>query len=142
MKTVKDVLDAKGREFWCVDGDASALQAATMMADKGVGALLVMQGEELLGLVSERDFARKLITSGKAPQEVKVADIMSTRVVCVRPEQGMDESMALMTEKRVRHLPAVDGGKIVGIVSIGDAVKSIIEEQQFTIEQLENYING
>jgi signal-transduction protein with cAMP-binding, CBS, and nucleotidyltransferase domain len=142
MKTVKEVLDAKGRDHWSITPEASASEAASLMVDKEIGALLVMQQNNLLGLVSERDFARKLIASGRPSQEVPVAEVMATHVVCVRPEQGMDECMALMTEKRVRHLPVLEDGRISGIVSIGDAVKSIIEDQQFIIEQLETYISS
>lgn len=142
MKTVKQVLDAKGREYWSIAPGASALEAASAMASKGVGSLMVMQEGKLLGLVTERDFARKLITSGRMPQDVTAQELMGTHVVCVRLDQSVDECMALMTEKRVRHLPVLHDDAIVGILSIGDAVKSIIEDQQFIIEQLENYISG
>jgi signal-transduction protein with cAMP-binding, CBS, and nucleotidyltransferase domain len=142
MKTVKEVLDAKGHEFWSIQPGASVLDAARVMADKGIGALLVMRDGELSGLVSERDFTRKLVVLGRSPQEARVEEVMSTHVVCVRLEQHMEECMALMTEKRVRHLPVVDGEHVVGIVSIGDAVKSVIEHQKFIIEQLENYISS
>jgi IMP dehydrogenase len=112
------------------------------MIDGGVGALLVMQGEALVGILSERDCARKLIKTGKSPKEVRVREFMTPRVVFVRPEQSIDECMALMTEKRVRHLPVMKDGRLLGVLSQGDLVKAVISNQQFTIQQLENYITG
>jgi len=142
MKSVKEVLDTKGRVFWSIAPDRSVQEAAQMMAEKGIGALLVMREGSLLGLISERDFARKLMNLSEAPAKVRVDRIMTTPVVCVRSGQTMDECMALMTEKRVRHLPVVEGDQVIGIVSIGDAVKSVIDDQQFIIEQLEHYISS
>ncbi len=142
MKTVKEVLEAKGFDFTTIAPDASALDAAKLLADKGIGSLLVMRDEQLLGLVSERDIAYKLVSAGKSPADTRIEEIMSSHVLCVTPQQSVDECMALMTEKRVRHLPVVEDGKITGIISIGDAVKNVIADQQFIIEQLENYISG
>jgi CBS domain-containing protein len=112
------------------------------MADKQIGALMVMRDEKLVGIVSERDYARKVILKGRSSQETQVQDIMTSKVYCARPEQSVEECMALMTDKRVRHLPVLDGDRVDGIISIGDLVRSIIAEQQFVIEQLESYIHG
>lgn len=142
MKTVKDVLEAKGFEFAAVPPDTKVLEATRQMAEQGIGSLLVMQGDRLLGLVSERDVVYKLVCEGRSTTETTVDAIMSSHVLCVTPQQTVEECMALMTEKRVRHLPVVEDGRIAGIISIGDAVKAIIAEQQFIIEQLENYISG
>lgn len=142
MKTVKELLESKGSDFSVIAPAASALQAAQSMAEKGIGSLLVMQDGRLLGLISERDIAYKLVSTGSPPADTPVKEIMSTHILCVTLSQTVDECMALMTDKRVRHLPVTDDGRIVGIISIGDAVKSVIADQQFTIEQLENYING
>ncbi len=142
MKTVQQLLEAKGREIWTVQPYSSVFDALALMADKEIGALVVTDGNKPVGVLSERDYARKVILKGRASQDTLVADIMSTDVVTASPTTTIDECMALMTECRIRHLPVVDGGALVGIVSIGDLVKAIIAEQQFTIEQLEQYING
>jgi len=113
-----------------------------MMADKGVGALAVTSGANLAGIVSERDYARKVILQGKSSKDIRVEEIMTTNVVCVSEERKVDECLALMTEKRIRHLPVLAGDALVGMISVGDLVKSIIREQSFTIEQLESYIRG
>jgi CBS domain-containing protein len=110
------------------------------MAEKNIGALLVIRDEELAGIFSERDYARKIILLGRHSKDVPVAEIMTSKVVCIRPEQTADECMALMTEKRIRHLPVLDAGSLAGMISIGDVVRAVISEQEFTIEQLENYI--
>jgi CBS domain-containing protein len=112
------------------------------MAEKGIGALLVMEGEKIVGIITERDYARKTILLGRASKETLVRVIMTSEVMYVRPDQTSEECMALMTENRVRHLPVIDNGKLIGLLSIGDLVKDIISEQRFTIEQLEHYIMG
>jgi CBS domain-containing protein len=112
------------------------------MAEKNVGAVMVMDGDSLVGILSERDYAREAVRKGRAPTEIHVHEIMTTRVVYVRPEQTSEDCMALMTDKRVRHLPVMEGEKTVGVISIGDVVKAIIGEQEFLIEQLEHYITG
>jgi len=141
MKTVKDILASKGSEFAAVTPDTSVLTAAQKLSDKGIGSLLVLQNDKLVGLVSERDVAYKLVCAGKSAAETPVEAIMSTHVLCVTPLQTVEECMALMTDKRVRHLPVLQDDRIAGIVSIGDAVKAVIAEQQFIIEQLESYIS-
>ncbi len=139
---VKQILDNKGRDVWFVNPDDSVFDVITMMAEKGVGALLVMENESLLGIVSERDYARKVIIKGKSSRGTPVREIMSADVISAKPDQTVEDCMALMTEKRIRHLPVVEGEKVDGILSIGDLVKTIIAEQQFQIEQLENYISA
>ncbi len=142
MKTVKDVLESKGFDFSAIAPDASVLEATRRMADQGIGSLLVMKSDKLVGLLSERDIVYTLVHQGKPAEKTPVAEIMSTQVLCVTSQQTVEECMALMTEKRVRHLPVVEEGGIIGVISIGDAVKAIIADQQFVIEQLENYISG
>ena len=142
MKKVRDILDVKGRDVWCIGPEASVFEALKLMAEKEVGALVVLDGGNLAGIISERDYARKIVLLGRASPTTQVKEIMTTDVVCVDPEQSVDECMALVTEKRTRHLPALKDGKLVGLISIGDLVKSIITEQQFIIEQLERYIKG
>jgi CBS domain-containing protein len=140
MKTVKQILDAKGREVWTIQPEASVFEAIQLMAEKKVGALVVVDGDKPVGIISERDYARKVILKGKSSHETPIRDIMTTDVVCTRLDQTVEECMALVTEKRIRHLPVLDGEQLVGIISIGDLVKTIIAEQQFMIEQLEHYI--
>jgi CBS domain-containing protein len=142
MKTVAQILDSKGHDIWAVQPDDTVLDSLRMMADKRVGALLVMDDEKLVGIVTERDYARKVILEGKSSNRTAVRDIMSSRVLCVSPERTVDECMALMTDKRARHLPVLDHKKVVGVVSIGDLVKAVISEQQVLIDQLQNYISG
>ncbi|MGD9341424.1 MAG: CBS domain-containing protein [Chromatiales bacterium] len=142
MKTVYNLLKKKGSQIWAIGPDASIYEAVSMMAEKGIGALLVMEGEQLHGIISERDYARKVILAGKSSRQTPVREIMTTAVLCAKLEQSVEQCLALMTDKRIRHLPVADGGKVVGLVSIGDLVKEIIAEQQFIIEQLEHYIAG
>lgn len=142
MKTVKQILDAKGHDIWSVRPADSVLDSLKLMADKGVGALLVMDDARLVGIVTERDYARKVILEGKSSAGTTVREIMSDRVLCVSPERTVDECMALMTDKRARHLPVVDHKHVVGVLSIGDLVKSVISEQQILIDQLQHYISG
>ena len=142
MKLVKHILDSKGTDIWSTAPNDSVLNAIKLMAEKKIGALLVMRDEELNGIVSERDYARKVILRGKSSKETPVEDIMTAEVVITNPAETVEKCMALMTEKRIRHLPVVEGGKVVGVLSIGDLVKAIIADQQFQIEQLESYINA
>ncbi len=142
MKSVRHILQVKGRQTWSIRPDASVYDALTLMADKGVGALLVLDGGKLVGIISERDYARKVILKGKSSLETPVRDIMTPKVICVRPEQTIEECMALMTDKHVRHLPVVVGDEVVGVISIGDLVKAVIAEKDFMIKQLEDYITG
>jgi CBS domain-containing protein len=142
MITVRSLLQAKGHAVWTIAPDSSVYQALRVMADKNVGALLVLEGSELVGVVSERDYARKVVLKGRSSVDTPIRDIMTTEVVSVRPDQTVEECMALMTDKRTRHLPVVDDGRLIGVISIGDVVKSIITEQGFMIEQLTSYIVG
>ncbi len=140
MHTIAEILREKGSEVWSVGPDEIILDALIIMAEKGVGALLVMDNDKLAGIISERDYARKVALEGRSSRESKVSEIMSHRVLCARPDQTVQECMALMSDKRSRHLPILDHKKIIGIVSIGDLVKSIIADQQFEIESLQYYI--
>jgi len=142
MKLVSDILDTKGRDVWAVGPDDTVFDSLKLMADRRVGALLVMDDDRLIGIVTERDYARKIILEGKSSKSAKVAEIMTTRVLCVGPERTADECMALMTEKRTRHLPVLEHKKVVGIISIGDLVKAVISDQKVLIDQLQQYITG
>jgi CBS domain-containing protein len=140
--TVRQLLNRKGPEIWSTHPEETVFEALKLMAQKGIGALLVMDGMRLVGIFSERDYARKVILKGKSSHETPVHEIMTAKVVFVHPEQSMTECMALMTDKRIRHLPVMEEDQVVGVISIGDVVKEIIVEQGFLIEQLENYITG
>lgn len=142
MKTVAQLLRAKGHEVLSVSPETTVFAALELMAEKNVGALIVLEGGRVVGIFSERDYARKVILKGKSSKETPVREIMSPRVLYVRPEQTIEECMALMTNKRVRHLPVLEEDRLVGVISIGDVVKAIISEQEFMIEQLQNYITG
>lgn len=142
MTFVSDVLKRKGRDVWTVSSDSTVYDALQEMADKNVGALMVIDGENLVGVFSERDYARKIILHGKASRDTLVKEIMSSEVFWVGPEQTIAGCMQLMTDKRIRHLPVLDEGRLVGVISIGDVVKAIISEQEFAIQQLEQYIIG
>ena len=142
MKTVRDILRTKGREVWSVRADNSMFEALEKMAEKNVGALLVLEGGEVAGIVSERDYARKIILKGKSSKQTLVKEIMTKDTLYVDPDYKVEECMALMTDERVRHLPVMENERVVGIVSIGDVVKAIISDKQFVIEQLERYIKG
>lgn len=142
VKTVRDVLRSKGGQIFSVDADATVFTALEMMAKEDVGALLVMNGGRLIGMLSERDYARKVILKGLSSPQTKVREIMTETVFYARPEQTVEECMAIITEKRCRHLPVLDDDKLVGLVSIGDLVKASIAEKEFIIEQLENYIKA
>ncbi len=142
MTLVKQILDSKGRDVWFVTPEDSVFEVIKMMAEKGVGALLVMDGDTLRGIVSERDYARKVILQGKSSRSTPVKEIMTGEVITTDPGQSIDVCMEMMTEKRIRHLPVVENDRVDGILSIGDLVKSKIADQQFQIEQLENYISA
>jgi CBS domain-containing protein len=142
MKTVKQVLENKGYQIHSVAPEATVYEALQKMAQEGIGALAVLVAGELAGIVSERDYARKVILTGRHSRETSVRDIMTENVICVSSDLRVDASLSLMTKKCVRHLVVRDDGKINGLISIGDVVKAIIDEQQFTIEQLEHYISG
>jgi predicted transcriptional regulator len=132
----------KPKSVWTVGPETPVLEAIRMMADKHIGALPVMRGEELMGIVSERDYARKVILMGRSSSDTPVWEIMSSPVTTVTPDESVHRCMEIMTEKRIRHLPVVERGRMIGIISIGDLVKAVIEEQQQTIDQLERYIAG
>lgn len=140
MKSARQLLEAKGSDVWSIHPDAAVYDAIKVMADRGVGALMVLDGGAVVGVISERDYARKVILRGRSSKDTAVKEIMTARVVYARPDQTVEECMALMTEKRIRHLPVVDGEALLGVISIGDLVKSMLAEQQFVIEQLEQYI--
>lgn len=142
MKLVSQILKGREGQLWAVSPAATVLEALRLMAEKNVGALLVLDEDRLVGIFSERDYARKVILKGKASRDTAVSEIMSERVVCVSPEQTVEDCMAVMTDKRVRHLPVLSEGRIIGVISIGDAVKAVISDQRFEIEQLEKYITG
>ncbi len=141
MKTVAQILKLKPAGVVSIRSDVPVLDALKLLADKGVGAVLVMDGTNLAGIVSERDYARKVELKGKSSNTTLVREIMTAEVVCVTPNQTNEECMALMTGKRLRHLPVIENGQVVGVLSIGDLVKDVISEQQFIIEQLEHYIH-
>ncbi len=142
METVRQILRRKGTTVHTISPEASVFDALRKMAETNVGALVVLEDGEVAGLISERDYARKIILVGKSSRETATREIMSQRVVCVSSKQRVDSCMALMTRERVRHLPVLENGQLAGIISIGDVVKSIIEEQEFTIEELKHYISG
>lgn len=140
--TVARILASKGHDLWSIAPDATVYDAIAFMAERGVGALLVMEGDQLVGIVSERDYARKVILRDRSSRDTLVSTIMTKDVVSVRPDYSIEGCMALMTEKRIRHLPVLEDGRIVGFISIGDLVKFIIADRETLIEQLEGYITG
>lgn len=142
MTTVRQLLDQKGRKIWSIPPDATVFDAIAKMAEKDIGSLIVLDGDELVGIITERHYARNVFLKGKASPTTPVRDIMDKYVIIVGPEQTVEQCMAIMTEKRVRHLPVFEGKKPIGIVSIGDLVKSKIGDQKFMIDQLEHYIRG
>ena len=141
MKTVRQLLQAKTHGILSTAPDARVYDALQLMADKNVGALLVMDAGQLIGIFTERDYARKVILHGKSSHDIRVREIMTEKLVTVHPGQTVEECMSLMTDKRVRHLPVMEGSKLVGVVSIGDLVKEVISDQEQTIKQLESYIH-
>ena len=142
MVAIWQLLNKKGGKVYSIHPDATVFDAVAKMADNDIGSLIVMDSEALVGIITERHYARNVILKGRTSPATLVREIMERQVITVRPEQTVEECMALMTDKRVRHLPVTEGGKITGIVSIGDLVKSIIDEQKFVIDQLNHYIRG
>ncbi|MEM7207840.1 MAG: CBS domain-containing protein [Pseudomonadota bacterium] len=142
MKTIKQLIQDHHRDIWSVNPDDSVQSAVSQLAEKNIGVLLVLENGKLAGILSERDCARKVLLSDKSAHDTQVREIMSARVICGRPENTIDECMALMTEKDIRHLPIMDGGQLVCLVSLGELVRSIIDEQQTVIDHLEHYIAG
>ncbi|MGB9835624.1 MAG: CBS domain-containing protein [Candidatus Saccharicenans sp.] len=142
MTTVKQILEEKGHQVWTIGPDETVYKALMVLADKDIGALVVVENDRVVGIISERDYARKVALKGKTSLDTPVRDIMTTQVYFVNPDCTAEECMALMTEKRIRHLPVIENDKLVGVISIGDVVKSIISSQKITIEHLQNYIMG
>ncbi|WP_349655754.1 CBS domain-containing protein [Xanthomonas sp. 10-10] len=140
MQTVRQLLETKQVEVFAVAADAAVIEAIRLMAEKGIGAVLVMDGERLVGIVSERDYARKVVLHDRSSATTSVAEIMSTQVVTVSPSETVERCMQLMTDGRFRHLPVVENGRVQGVISIGDLVKAVIEMQQRDIDQLQRYI--
>ena len=140
MRTVRQLLGSKTPEIFAVSPDASVLDAIKLMAEKGVGAVLAMQGARLCGIVSERDYARKVVLQGRSSSNTPVRDIMTAKVVTVRPDDSVDHCMQVVTEHRIRHLPVAEGDALVGVISIGDLVKAVIEDQKVELDQLQRYI--
>ena len=142
MRNVQQLLDGKSIQLLSISPTASVLDALKIMAEKDVGALIVLEGEKLVGIFSERDYARKIILFGKSSHDTAVGEIMTSNVVCVRPAQSADECMSLMTGRRVRHLPVLSDDQVIGVISIGDVVKEMLDDQKRTIDQLEQYIRS
>ncbi len=142
MKFVGEILGAKGTDVWSVTPQHTVFAALVLMAEKEVGALLVLDGELLVGVFSERDYARKVILEDKSSKDTSVSEVMSAPVFSVGPDQSIEDCMSLMTEKRARHLPVLEDGKLIGLISIGDVVKAVISEREAVIGQLESYITG
>jgi CBS domain-containing protein len=142
MNTVADILGTKGHAVWSVAPNATVLDALRIMAEHDIGAVLVFDGDKLVGILSERDYARKVALAGRSSKDSQVKDIMTGNVVCIAPDRAIEECMALMTQKRVRHLPVMDRKRVVGMVSIGDVVKATIDDKESTIAQLQSYITG
>jgi CBS domain-containing protein len=142
MTTVGNILTLKSRDIWSIAPDSSVFEALEMMAEKNISGLLILENDNLVGIFTERDYARKLILKGKFSKDTKVSDLMTKNILYVEPSNTLEDCMKLMTGKRVRHLPVLENGRLIGILTIGDLVKLIISEQQTTIHQLENYISG
>ena len=140
--TVKQILSEKGHDVWSTSPDTAVFDALKQMSEKGIGALVVLEDKEVVGIFSERDYARKVILEGKSSRKLPIKEIMTRRVICVKPEFTTEECIALMTDKHIRHLPVVEDDELIGIVSIGDIVKAIISKQEVVIQDLENYITG
>ncbi|MFT5133342.1 MAG: CBS domain-containing protein [Gammaproteobacteria bacterium] len=142
MKTIKELLNNKGNEVWSVSPDATVYESIEIMANKAAGALMVVDGGKPVGIISERDYARKVILQGRSSKDTMVREIMTSRIIHTSPDRSVEECMSLMTTNKIRHLPVMEDEQLVGFVSIGDLVKATISDQQSTIEQLERYING
>ena len=142
MQSIEQLLESKGHDIWSIGPDACVFEAIEMMDEKGVGALLVMDDGDLVGVISERDYARKVILKGRSSRKTPIKDIMTTDVVCAQVDQNIEACMSVMTQKRIRHLPITRDGQLVGVVSLGDLVKAVIADQEAVIEQLEHYISG
>ncbi|MBI5551870.1 MAG: CBS domain-containing protein [Desulfobacterales bacterium] len=142
MRTIRDILQEKGFDIYAITPESSVFQALQLMAEKNVGALMVMTGDTVEGLISERDYARKIVLKGRLSRDVPVREIMSPEIVAIGPEEDVERCMTLMTHKRVRHLPVFENERLIGLISIGDIVKAIIEHKEETIRQLEKYIKG
>lgn len=142
MRTVNDLLGVKGCDVWTISPDSTVYEALKMMADKNIGALVVLDGDNVAGIFSERDYARKVVLQGKFSRETLVREIMTEEVVSVRPDQSIQDCMALMTQRRFRHLPVLEEDRLKGLISIGDVVRAVVSEQEFMIHQLENFIGG
>ncbi len=142
MRTVQQLLDEKGHDIQSIHPDDSVFDAVQRLADANIGSLIVVEDDRPVGIFTERDYARSVILKGKSSPTTPVRDIMTTRVIFVKPEQTVEDCMAIMTDKHIRHLPVLDGEKLVGMISIGDLVKSIIADQKYTIEQLEQFIQS
>ncbi|HQZ38434.1 MAG TPA: CBS domain-containing protein [Vicinamibacterales bacterium] len=140
--TVREVLRTKGGDVYAVGPGQSVFDALQLMADRNIGAVLVVEGARTLGIFTERDYSRQVVLKGRASKDTPVRDVMTARVVYVTPDRTMDDCMALMTSKRCRHLPVVEDGRLAGVLSIGDVVKAVISDKQFLIDQLENYITS
>lgn len=140
--TIGDILRHKGAQVWSIEPATLVYDAIKVMAEKNVGALLVMQGDALVGIISERDYTRKVVLKGKSSRDTQVKEILSTQLTCASPTHSVDEGLRLMTEHRIRHLPVMQDQKVVGLVSIGDLVNWIITQQSHTIQQLQSYITG
>lgn len=142
MKRIRHLLEQKGHDVWSISPNSSVYDALRLLAERDIGALMVIQGDKLVGIISERDYARKVILKGKASMKTPVHEIMTGDVVTIEPEFTIEEAMTIMTEKRLRHLPVLEGKKVIGLVSIGDLVKAIIADKEFMIDQMEKYISG
>jgi len=142
MKTIKEILTVKGNDVYTIDPDTSIVDAVKKMADKKVGALVVLNAGKVVGIITEQDFTRRVILKDLDSEKTQVKDVMTKHIACIQPEQATNEGLAVMTEKRVRHLPVMENDELIGIVSIGDLVKEVISEQEFIISQLEHYIHG
>jgi len=141
-ETISSILNSKGRRIWSIDPEATIFDAIAMMAEKSVGALLVCSGHKLVGIISERDYARKVILQGKSSKDTRVEEIMTHPVITVSPAHTIDDCMRIITDHRVRHLPVIDGDELIGVISIGDLVRAIIAHQAETIDHLHAYISG
>jgi CBS domain-containing protein len=142
MKTVRDLLHTKGSVVWSVDPDTTVYDTLKLMAEKEIGAVLVLEGERPVGIFSERDYARQIVLKGKTSKDTPVREVMTAKIVFVEPQQSIEDCMTLMTDKRIRHLPVLEHGRLIGLLSIGDVVKAVIAEREFLIQQLERYITS